>query len=163
MILVVTGIGSLIHLYSIGYMRDDPRSGRFFAYLNLFVFFMLMLVLGANYLLLYLGWEGVGVCSYLLIGFWFEKVANAEAAKKAFITTRIGDSLMLVGLAMIVFQFGSLDFEEVFGAAPAVLTQGLGDRDRAAPPRGSDRQVGPDPVARLAPRRDGGALRPCPP
>ena len=124
MILVVTGIGSLIHLYSIGYMRGDPRYGRFFAYLNLFVFFMLMLVLGANYLLLYLGWEGVGVCSYLLIGFWFEKIANAEAAKKAFITTRIGDSLMLIGLSMIVFQFGTLDFEVVFGAAPAVLTEG---------------------------------------
>ena len=73
MILVVTGIGALIHLYSIGYMDEDPRRGRFFAYMNLFVFFMLMLVLGANYLVLYLGWEGVGLCSYLLIGFWFEE------------------------------------------------------------------------------------------
>ena len=124
MILVVTGIGALIHLYSIGYMRTDPRYGRFFAYLNLFVFFMLMLVLGANYLVLYLGWEGVGACSYLLIGFWFEKVANAEAAKKAFITTRIGDSLMLIGLAAIVLRFGTLDFEAVFTSAPAVLTDG---------------------------------------
>ena len=124
MILVVTGIGSLIHLYSIGYMRDDPRKGRFFAYLNLFVFFMLMLVLGANYLVLYLGWEGVGACSYLLIGFWYEKVANAEAAKKAFITTRIGDSLMLIGLAAIAFLFGTLNFGEVFGSAAEVLTEG---------------------------------------
>ena len=103
--------------------RDDPRRGRFFAYLNLFVFFMLMLVLGANYLVLYLGWEGVGLCSFLLIGFWFDKVANAEAAKKAFITTRIGDTLMLVGLATLVFKFGTLDFEPIFGTAASVLTK----------------------------------------
>src|SRR6185436_8106089 len=101
MILVVTGIGTLIHIYSIGYMRDDPRYGRFFAYMNLFVFFMLMLVLGQNLLVLYLGWEGVGLCSYLLIGFWFEKTENANAAKKAFVTTRIGDTAMLIGLALI--------------------------------------------------------------
>jgi NADH-quinone oxidoreductase subunit L len=125
MILVVTGIGSLIHLYSIGYMHGDARYGRFFAYLNLFVFFMLMLVLGQNYLVLYLGWEGVGLCSYLLIGFWFEEKANAEAAKKAFITTRIGDSLMLVGLALLVFKFGTLDFDAIFGTAGATLTQGV--------------------------------------
>jgi NADH-quinone oxidoreductase subunit L len=123
MILVVTGVGSLIHLYSIGYIEGDPRSGRFFAYLNLFVFFMLMLVLGANYLVLYLGWEGVGLCSYLLIGFWFEKTENANAAKKAFVTTRIGDTAMLVGLAFIVWKFGTLDFEAVFGAAGATLTE----------------------------------------
>jgi NADH-quinone oxidoreductase subunit L len=123
MILVITGIGALIHLYSIGYMEDDPRRGRFFAYMNLFVFFMLMLVLGANYLVLYLGWEGVGLCSYLLIGFWFDVPANAEAAKKAFITTRIGDTLMLIGLALLVFKFGTLDFEAIFGTAGSVLTK----------------------------------------
>jgi NADH-quinone oxidoreductase subunit L len=123
MILVVTGIGALIHLYSIGYMAEDPRRGRYFAYLNLFVFFMLMLVLGANYLVLYLGWEGVGLCSFLLIGFWFDKVGNAEAAKKAFITTRIGDTLMLIGLAMLVFKFGTLDFVPIFGTATSVLTK----------------------------------------
>jgi len=123
MVLVVTGIGALIHLYSIGYMAHDERRGRFFAYLPLFVFFMLMLVLGANYLILYLGWEGVGLCSYLLIGFWSDKVANAEAAKKAFITTRIGDTLMLIGLAMLVFKFGTLDFEPIFGTAAGVLTK----------------------------------------
>jgi NADH-quinone oxidoreductase subunit L len=123
MILVVTGIGALIHLYSIGYMAEDPRRGRFFAYLNLFVFFMLMLVMGANYLVLYLGWEGVGLCSFLLIGFWFTEAANAEAAKKAFITTRIGDTLMLIGLAMLVFKFGTLDFEPIFGTAATVLTK----------------------------------------
>jgi NADH-quinone oxidoreductase subunit L len=123
MVLVVTGVGALIHVYAIGYMAGDPRYGRFFAYMNLFVFFMLMLVLGANYLVLYVGWEGVGLCSYLLIGFWSDVPANAEAAKKAFITTRIGDTLMLVGLALIVFRFGTLDFEVVFGSAGAVLTK----------------------------------------
>jgi NADH-quinone oxidoreductase subunit L len=123
MVLVVTGIGALIHVYAIGYMAGDPRYGRFFAYMNLFVFFMLMLVLGANYLVLYLGWEGVGLCSYLLIGFWSDVPANAEAAKKAFITTRIGDTLLLIGLALIVFRFGTLDFEVVFGSAGAVLTK----------------------------------------
>jgi NADH-quinone oxidoreductase subunit L len=123
MVLVVTGIGALIHVYAIGYMAGDLRYGRFFAYMNLFVFFMLMLVLGANYLVLYLGWEGVGLCSYLLIGFWSDVPANAEAAKKAFITTRIGDTLMLIGLALIVFRFGTLDFEVVFGSAGAVLTK----------------------------------------
>jgi NADH-quinone oxidoreductase subunit L len=122
MILVVTGIGSLIHVYAIGYMAGDPRVGRFFAYLNLFVFFMLMLVLAQNYLLLYLGWEGVGLCSYLLIGFWFEKRENAEAAKKAFITTRIGDTAMLVGIALIAFKFGTLDFDAVLGGAAGRLT-----------------------------------------
>src|SRR4029077_2790485 len=101
MILVITGVGALITIYAIGYMHGDPRYGRFFAYMNLFVFFMLILVLADNYLLLYLGWEGVGLCSYLLIGFWFEKPANAEAAKKAFITTRIGDTAMLIGIVLI--------------------------------------------------------------
>jgi NADH-quinone oxidoreductase subunit L len=125
MILVVTGIGALIHVYAMGYMAGDPRYGRFFSYMNLFVFFMLMLVLGENYLVLYLGWEGVGLCSYLLIGFWFEKLENAEAAKKAFITTRIGDSLMFVGLALIVAQFHTLDFQAIFGSAGSVLSSGV--------------------------------------
>ena len=124
MILVVTGIGSLIHLYSIGYMQGDPRYGRFFAYMNLFVFFMLMLVLAQNLLLLYLGWEGVGLCSYLLIGFWFEKTENANAAKKAFVTTRIGDTAMMIGLALIVVKFGTLDFTAIFGSAGGTLTKG---------------------------------------
>ena len=123
MILVVTGIGTLIHVYAIGYMDGDGRFGRFFAYLNLFVFFMLMLVLGANLLVLYLGWEGVGLCSYLLIGFWFDKTANANAAKKAFVTTRVGDTLMLVGLAVVVMKFGTLDYEVIFGAAGSTLTK----------------------------------------
>ncbi|MGZ5212918.1 MAG: NADH-quinone oxidoreductase subunit L [Actinomycetota bacterium] len=124
MILVVTGIGSLIHLYAIGYMHGDPRYGRFFAYMNLFVFFMLLLVLGQNLLLLYVGWEGVGLCSYLLIGFWFEKTENANAAKKAFVTTRIGDTAMMIGLALLVVRFGTLDFTTIFGSAGGTLTKG---------------------------------------
>ena len=124
MILVVTGIGSLIHLYAIGYMKGDPRFGRFFSYMNLFVFFMLMLVLGSNLLLLYLGWEGVGLCSYLLIGFWFDKTENANAAKKAFVTTRIGDTAMLIGLVLIVVTFGTLDIAPILGDAGATLAKG---------------------------------------
>ena len=124
MILVITGVGLLIHVYAIGYMEGDPRYGRFFAYLNLFVFFMLVLVLADNYLLLYVGWEGVGLCSYLLIGFWFEKTENASAAKKAFITTRIGDTAMLIGLALIVSKFGTLDFDAVLGAPGDAIAKG---------------------------------------
>jgi NADH-quinone oxidoreductase subunit L len=124
MILVVTGVGFLIHVYAIGYMQGDPRYGRFFAYLNLFVFFMLLLVLADNYLVLYVGWEGVGLCSYLLIGFWFEKTENAVAAKKAFITTRIGDTAMLIGLALIVSTFGSLDFDAVLGSPGDTIAEG---------------------------------------
>jgi NADH-quinone oxidoreductase subunit L len=124
MILVITGVGLLIHVYAIGYMEGDPRYGRFFAYLNLFVFFMLLLVLADNYLLLYVGWEGVGLCSYLLIGFWFEKTENASAAKKAFITTRIGDTAMLIGLALIVSKFGTLDFAAVLGAPGDTIAKG---------------------------------------
>jgi NADH-quinone oxidoreductase subunit L len=117
MVLVVTGVGALIHVYAIGYMEHDPRSDRFFAYLNLFVFFMLMLVLADNYLLLYLGWEGVGLCSYLLIGFWDDRPVAASAAKKAFVTTRIGDSAMLLGVVLIWVHFGSLDFGTVLAGA----------------------------------------------
>jgi NADH-quinone oxidoreductase subunit L len=117
MALTVTGVGALIHLYSIDYMRGDPRFSRFFGYMNLFVFFMLMLVLADNFLLLYLGWEGVGLCSYLLIGFWFERPAAAFAAKKAFIVTRIGDSAFPIGIVFIWFHFHSLSFDVVFRTA----------------------------------------------
>jgi NADH-quinone oxidoreductase subunit L len=117
MILMITGIASLIHLYSIDYMRGDPRYPTFFGYMNLFVFFMLVLVLADNFLLLYLGWEGVGLCSYLLIGFWFDRKAAADAAKKAFITTRIGDSAFLIGIVFVWLRFGSLDFDTVLGDA----------------------------------------------
>ncbi len=124
MTLVVTGVGALIHLYAIGYMEHDPRFGTFFAYLNLFVFFMLLLVLADNYLLLYVGWEGVGLCSYLLIGFWFERPAASSAAKKAFVTTRVGDAAMLLGIVLIWIHAGSLDFGAVFGEGAAELSEG---------------------------------------
>ena len=124
MILVVTGVGTLIHIYAIGYMDGDPRYGRFFSYLNLFVFFMLMLVLAQNYLLLYLGWEGVGLCSYLLIGFWYERASAANAAKKAFITTRIGDTGMMIGIALIFVKLGTLDFGQVLGPGAGRLSEG---------------------------------------
>jgi NADH-quinone oxidoreductase subunit L len=113
MLLVITGIGTVIHVYSIGYMEGDPRFGRFFAYMNLFAFFMLVLVLAENFLVLYVGWEGVGLCSYLLIGFWYERVPAANAAKKAFITTRIGDTFFLIGIVLIFLRLGSLNFSRV--------------------------------------------------
>ena len=119
MALVVSGVGCLIHVYAIGYMRDDPRYDRFFAQLNLFVFFMLLLVLADNFLLLYVGWEGVGLCSYLLIGHWHERPAAAAAAKKAFVVTRVGDAALLVGIAMIFATFHSLDFGRTFGFTSA--------------------------------------------
>src|SRR5215217_1218479 len=113
MMLVITGIATLIHAYSVGYMDGDPRFGVFFAYMNLFVFFMLVLVLAENFLIMYVGWEGVGLCSYLLIGFWYERVSAANAAKKAFVTTRIGDTFMLIGIVLIFLRLGSLDFSSV--------------------------------------------------
>ena len=119
MLLVVTGIGSLIHIYSIGYMAHEGGYYRFFAYLNLFMFFMLTLVLAANYLLLFVGWEGVGLCSYLLIGFYFDKKFATNAGNKAFIVNRIGDFGFSLAMFLIVRQFGSLDFGTVFSKAPA--------------------------------------------
>jgi NADH-quinone oxidoreductase subunit L len=123
MVMVVTGVGALIHVYAVGYMEHDPRVGRFFAHFNLFVFFMLVLVLADNYLLLYLGWEGVGLCSYLLIGFWFERPVAASAAKKAFVTTRIGDAAMLLGVVLIFVHVGSLDFGTVLGTGGPEISE----------------------------------------
>ncbi len=117
MVLVVTGVGALIHMYSIGYMHDDPRYPRYFAYLNLFAFSMLVLVLANNFLVLYAGWELVGLCSYLLIGFWFERRTAASAAKKAFITNRVGDLGFAIGIVLIFVTVGSLDYDQVFSAA----------------------------------------------
>ena len=128
MILVITGVGALIHIFSVGYMQDDPGYPRYFSYLNLFVFFMLVLVLGANYPVLFVGWEGVGLCSYLLIGFWFNDKANADAGKKAFIVNRIGDFGFLVAMFMLFANIGVLDFIGVnakaaeLGAGSAVVT-----------------------------------------
>jgi NADH-quinone oxidoreductase subunit L len=114
MLLVVTGVGSLIHIYAVGYMAHEGGYYRFFAYLNLFMFFMLILVLGANFLLLFVGWEGVGLCSYLLIGFYFLKKSATDAGKKAFIVNRIGDFGFSLAMLLIVITFGSLDFGVVF-------------------------------------------------
>ena len=117
MALTVTGVGFLIHVYSIDYMHGDPRYPRYFAFLNLFVASMLTLVLANNFVVLYVGWEGVGLCSYLLIAFWFERRAAADAGKKAFIVTRIGDTAMLIGIFLIFVTTGSVRFDEVFGTA----------------------------------------------
>jgi NADH-quinone oxidoreductase subunit L len=114
MLLVVTGVGFLIHIYSVGYMWEEGGFYRFFAYLNLFMFFMLTLVLASNYLLMFIGWEGVGLASYLLIGFWFTRDSAASAGKKAFIVNRIGDFGFLIALFLLIKHFGSLDFTTVF-------------------------------------------------
>jgi len=124
MLLVVTGVGSLIHLFSVGYMKQDPGYARYFSYLNLFVVFMLVLVLGASFPVLFIGWEGVGLCSYLLIGFWFSDKANADAGKKAFIVNRIGDFGFLVAMFLIWTSVGSLDFARVAELAPSQLAAG---------------------------------------
>jgi len=124
MLLVVTGVGSLIHLFSVGYMREDPGYARYFAYLNLFIVFMLVLVLGASFPVMFIGWEGVGLCSYLLIGFWFTEKANADAGKKAFIMNRIGDFGFLVAMFFLYRAFGTLDFAEVMVRAPSTLEVG---------------------------------------
>jgi NADH-quinone oxidoreductase subunit L len=124
MLLVVTGVGALIHVFSVGYMRDDPGYARYFAYLNLFVFFMLVLVLGASFPVMFVGWEGVGLCSYLLIGFWFNERINADAGKKAFIVNRIGDFGFLVAMFLIFWRIGSLDFVTVFARAASAFPPG---------------------------------------
>ncbi|HET8636559.1 MAG TPA: NADH-quinone oxidoreductase subunit L, partial [Acidobacteriaceae bacterium] len=114
MLLVVTGVGFLIHIYSVGYMAHEDGYWRFFAYLNLFMFFMLTLVLAENFLLMFVGWEGVGLASYLLIGFYYLKNSAADAGKKAFVVNRIGDFGFLLAMFLLVFHFGSLDFGSVF-------------------------------------------------
>ena len=133
MILVVTGVGFLIHVYATGYMAHEhgPRHGgfyRFFGYLNLFVFFMLVLVLANNYALLFVGWEGVGLCSYLLIGFYFQKKSAGDAGKKAFIVNRIGDAGFILGMFLLFQICGSLRFTDVNAvlAEKAVETAGFG-------------------------------------
>jgi len=117
MMLIVTGVGLLIHIYSIGYMGEDEHANTFFEYMNLFIFFMLMLVIGANFLILFIGWEGVGLCSYLLIGFWFKNNDYNYAARKAFIMNRIGDLGFLIGIILLYYQFHTVNFLEVFSQA----------------------------------------------
>ena len=119
MLLVVTGVGFLIHVYSVGYMEHEGGYYRYFAYLNIFMFFMLTLILANNYLLMFVGWEGVGLASYLLIGFWFLKDSAANAGKKAFITNRVGDFGFLIALFLLIKHFGSLQYETVFKAVSA--------------------------------------------
>ena len=126
MLLVVTGVGFLIHIYSVGYMWDDDGYYRFMSYLNLFMFFMLTLVLAKNYLVMFIGWEGVGLASYLLIGFWFTKDSAAAAGKKAFIVNRIGDFGFLIALFLMIKHFGSLDFTHVFAAVRTLPTETAG-------------------------------------
>jgi NADH-quinone oxidoreductase subunit L len=123
MLLVVTGVGFLIHIYSVGYMWEDPSYYRFFTYLNLFMFFMLTLVLANNYLVMFIGWEGVGLASYLLVGFWFTKDSAASAGKKAFIVNRIGDFGFLIALFLLIEHFGSLNFTEVFAQVQPIAAE----------------------------------------
>jgi NADH-quinone oxidoreductase subunit L len=122
MLLVVAGVGFLIHLYSIGYMHGDPGYYRFFAYLNLFMFFMLVLITGNNYLVMFVGWEGVGLSSYLLIGFWFERKSAADAGKKAFVVNRVGDAGFLLGVFLIYTTFGTFTYLDIFQRAPEAST-----------------------------------------
>lgn len=121
MLLIITGVGFLIHIYSAGYMHDDDGFGKFFSYLNLFIFFMLLLVLGSNYIVMFIGWEGVGLCSYLLIGFWFTNASYAAAAKKAFVMNRIGDLGFLIAVFLIFTTFGSVEFAKVFPQAATFM------------------------------------------
>src|SRR3546814_14380955 len=114
MLLIITGVGFSIHVYSIGYMKTDRDFSRFFSFLNLFIFLMLILVLASNYLVMFIGWEGVGLCSYLLIGFWFKNPAFASAGKKAFVLNRIGDLGFLLAVLLIFTLFCTIDFAEVF-------------------------------------------------
>ena len=125
MVLVVTGVGSLIHIYSVGYMSHDADRVRYFSYLNLFTFFMLLLVLGGNLPLLFVGWEGVGLCSYLLIGFWFTKKSASDAGKKAFIVNRIGDAGLILGMIMAFHQFGTLDLVDLTSNAASLTEESL--------------------------------------
>ncbi len=130
MMLVVTGVGSLIHIYAIGYMHGDPNFSRFFTYMNLFLFFMLILVTGNNYLMLFVGWEGVGLCSFLLIGFWFDRVnekgepMNANAARKAFVANRVGDLAMILAMTLTFWTFKTLEFQPVFDSAVEMFESG---------------------------------------
>ena len=156
MCLFVTGIGALIHLYSIGYMHGDPKFSKFFLYLNLFVFAMLMLVLGENMLVTFLGWEGVGTCSYFLIAFWHTRESAATAGKKAFVTNRVGDWGFMMAMFLAFSAVGSLSFGVLNNTAESgVLAATTATGDRRAAVRRRRRQVGPAAAVHLAARRDG--------
>jgi NADH-quinone oxidoreductase subunit L len=126
MILIVTGVGLLIHIYSAGYMAHEDGFYRYFAYLNLFMFSMLTLVLADNYLLMFVGWEGVGLCSYLLIGFYFHRRSATDAGKKAFVVNRVGDFGFILAAALIFWTFGSVDFASIFAEAPGRIVEPMG-------------------------------------
>ena len=155
MALFITGVGALIHLYSIGYMHGDESYSKFFVYLNLFAFSMLVLVLADSFLFSFLGWEGVGACSYFLISFWFERDTAASAGKKAFVTNRVGDFGFMIAMFLMFSALGSLQYGVVLtGAGDA--HQDDGDRDRAAAVPRRRRQVRAAAALRVAARRDGG-------
>ena len=123
MLVVVTFISSLVHIYSIGYMHHDPHKPRFMSYLSLFTFSMLMLVTSDNFLQLFFGWEGVGVCSYFLIGFWFKKQSANNAAIKAFLVNRVGDFGLALGIFLIFYYFGTINYNEVFNLIPTLVNE----------------------------------------
>ncbi len=157
MLLVITGVGFLIHIYSVGYMADDKGYWRYFSYLNLFLFFMTVLVLAGNALLMFVGWEGVGLASYLLIGFWFQKTSAADAGKKAFIVNRIGDFGFLIGMFLLLANFGTLTFTEIaakLGGNPEMAGRHC-HRHRALPAARRHRQERAASALRLAARRHG--------
>ena len=158
MMTVVAWVAFLIHVYSTEYMAGDEGYSRFFGYMNLFVGSMLTLVLANNMLLLFLGWEGVGLCSYLLIGFWYKEPANGYAARKAFIVTRVGDTAMTVGLFILFYGLGTLDIQEMLRRAAAQWARqfGLPHRRRGAVAGRGRGQIRPTPLADLAARRHGG-------
>ncbi len=156
MCLFVTGVGALIHLYAIGYMHGDPKFSKFFLYMNLFALSMLVLVLGENLLVTFLGWEGVGTCSYFLIAFWHTRDSAATAGKKAFVTNRIGDWGFMVAMFLAFQALGSVSFSVLNEAAEqGTIAQDDGDRDRAAAVRRRGRQERPAPAVPVAARRDG--------
>ena len=166
MILVVTGVGGLIHIYSTGYMHEEPAYWRYFAYLNLFTFAMLTLVLADNLLLMFVGWEGVGLCSWALIGFWYSDWNNATAGNKAFIVNRVGDFGFMLGTFLLFWALAGIGHPtrrpsaRSSSSAPssrATPCAGFADADGgdAADVRRRHRQVGADPALRLAARRDG--------
>ena len=174
MLIVVTGVSSMVHVYSVGYMAEDTSIPRFMAYLSLFTFFMLMLVTADNLVQLFFGWEGVGLASYLLIGFWYDRPSANAAAMKAFIVNRVGDFGFALGIFAVWMLSGSVNFNEIFAKAPDMAAGALhvprqeraGARDRLpAAVRRRHGQVGPARPAHLAAGRDGrpdAGLRPDP-
>ena len=157
MALVVTGVGFLIHVYSTGYMAEDKGYARYFAFLNLFTFFMLVLVMASDIVLMFVGWEGVGLCSYLLIGFWFERPAAAKAGMKAFLVNRVGDAAFIIGILFLLVERREprVRRDQRRRRLGAPRSRARHPRRHPALRRG-DREIGPDPALRLASRRHGG-------